>query len=121
MNNLCPQCLYENRATARFCAECGAVLEIESDDLELEDRKTTTLEPADEEAENRQCGRAQYLLLGQRCDVGKSVELSGKPSYLIGRNVPGTFGRPRDMNPVPGTFPRANFAECRPCSMIHRQ
>lgn len=70
MNNFCPQCQYENRETARFCAECGAVLEIESEDLEREDRKTSTPEPADEEAGNRQLGCARYLLVGQRSDAG---------------------------------------------------
>jgi serine/threonine protein phosphatase PrpC len=29
MSNLCPQCQYENRENARFCAECGAALAIE--------------------------------------------------------------------------------------------
>ena len=29
MNSLCPQCQYENREAARFCAECGAVLALE--------------------------------------------------------------------------------------------
>ncbi len=29
MSFLCPQCQYENRETARFCAECGAALGIE--------------------------------------------------------------------------------------------
>lgn len=29
MSNLCPQCQYENRDAARFCAECGAGLAVE--------------------------------------------------------------------------------------------
>ena len=29
MKNLCPQCHYENRETARFCGECGAALDME--------------------------------------------------------------------------------------------
>ena len=29
MSYLCPQCQYENRETARFCAECGAALALE--------------------------------------------------------------------------------------------
>jgi hypothetical protein len=29
MTSLCPQCRYENREAARFCAECGAALAVE--------------------------------------------------------------------------------------------